>query len=176
MRQLTSYDALDFSEEDYDRLIAAKTASLMSAACEMGALVGVPAHRDALARYGHNLGMAFQIADDLLDYTGTEAVTGKPTGHDLRERKVTLPLVGALEQATPTEKAEIRTFFTLADPSDDDIAAVIGIVEERGGLAYARERAARYAELAAAALDEAADGPARGALRDAISYAVDRRR
>jgi octaprenyl-diphosphate synthase len=70
MRQLTSYDALDFSEDDYYRLIAAKTASLMSAACEMGALSGAPAYREPLARFGHNLGMAFQIADDLLDYTG----------------------------------------------------------------------------------------------------------
>ena len=86
MRQLTSYDALDFSEDDYYRLIAAKTASLMSAACEMGALAGAAASRESLARYGHNLGMAFQIADDLLDYTGVAAVTGKPTGHFLPDR------------------------------------------------------------------------------------------
>ncbi len=176
MRQLTSYDALDFSEEDYYRLIAAKTASLMAAACEMGGIVGAPARRQALARYGHNLGMAFQIADDLLDYTGNEAVTGKPTGHDLRERKVTLPLVGALERATPAEEREIRTFFTLADPGDDDIARVVGIVAERGGLAYAHARAVRYADLAHLALDEVPDGVSQEALRDAIAYAVDRRR
>ena len=103
MRQLTSYDALDFTEDDYYRLIAAKTASLMSASCEMGALAGTGEYRTQLAQYGHNLGMAFQIADDLLDYTGTEAATGKPTGHDLRERKVTLPLVGALAHAHAAE-------------------------------------------------------------------------
>ncbi len=120
--------------------------------------------------------MAFQIADDLLDYTGTEAVTGKPTGHDLRERKVTLPLVGALERTTAAEEKAIRSFFTLADPTDEDIAGVVGIVEERGGLGYARDRAARYAEAASAALDDVADGAARGALRDAIAYAMDRRR
>jgi octaprenyl-diphosphate synthase len=176
MRQLTSYDALDFSEDDYYRLIAAKTASLMSAACEMGALVGAPRHRDCLARYGHNLGMAFQIADDLLDYTGTEAVTGKPTGHDLRERKVTLPLVGALERATPAEEREIRAFFTLVDPDDEDIARVIGIVAERGGLSYAHARAVRYADLAHLALSEVPDGVPEAALGDAINYAVDRRR
>ncbi len=112
MRQLTSYDALDFTEDDYYRLIAAKTASLMSAACEMGAISGAPEHREALATYGHRLGMAFQIADDLLDYTGSEAVTGKPTGHDLRERKVTLPLVSALERVSRAEDREIRAFFT----------------------------------------------------------------
>jgi octaprenyl-diphosphate synthase len=176
MRQLTSYDALDFSEEDYYRLIAAKTASLIAAACEMGALVGAPSYRESLARYGHNLGMAFQIADDLLDYTGTEAVTGKPTGHDLRERKVTLPLVGALERATPAEEREIRAFFTLVDPDDDDIARVIGIVAERGGLTYAHARAARYADLAHLALQDLPEGVSRAALGDSIAYAVDRRR
>ncbi|MEQ1857931.1 MAG: polyprenyl synthetase family protein [Longimicrobiales bacterium] len=176
MRQLTSYDALEFSEEDYYRLIAAKTASLMAAACEMGGLVGAPDYRRPLSRYGHNLGMAFQIADDLLDYTGNEAVTGKPSGHDLRERKVTLPLIGALERATPPEEREIRAFFTLADPSDDDIARVVGIVAERGGLTYAHARAARYADLAHVALDEIPDGVSESALRHAIAYAVDRRR
>jgi octaprenyl-diphosphate synthase len=176
MRQLTSYDALDFSEDDYYRLIAAKTASLMGAACEMGALAGASVHRDPLARFGHNLGMAFQIADDLLDYTGVEAVTGKPTGHDLRERKVTLPLVAALPKAGPAEQSLIRSFFTLADPGDEDISAVVEIVEERGGLLYARERAAHYAELAYGALEEVPDGPTVAALRDAVAYAVDRRR
>jgi octaprenyl-diphosphate synthase len=176
MRQLTSYDALDFSEDDYYRLIAAKTASLMAAACEMGALAGAVGHREALARYGHSLGMAFQIADDLLDYTGVEAVTGKPTGHDLRERKVTLPLVAALERVTPAEEAAIRAFFTLVDPTDEDIARVVEVVEERGGLVYAGERAAHYADLAFAALEELPEGPAVTALRDAVVYAVDRRR
>jgi len=76
MRQLTSYDALDFSEEEYDSLIEAKTASLMAAACEMGAIAGGGRHREALRSFGRSLGMAFQIADDLLDYTGNEEVTG----------------------------------------------------------------------------------------------------
>lgn len=176
MRQLTSYDALDFSEDDYYRLIEAKTASLMSAACEMGALSGAPAYREPLARYGHNLGMAFQIADDLLDYTGSEEVTGKPTGHDLRERKVTLPLVGALPEASESEEREIRHFFTRVDPSDEEIARIVGIVVERGGLRYAQQRATQYADLARAALAELPDGPAVDALEASVSYAVDRRR
>ncbi len=176
MRQLTSYDALDFSEDDYYRLIAAKTASLMSAACEMGAIAGAPEHREALARYGHNLGMAFQIADDLLDYTGSEAVTGKPTGHDLRERKVTLPLVDVLGRVTPAEDAEIRSFFTRVDPSDEEIARIVEIVVSNGGLEYASGVAARYAEAAREALDEVPAGAPVDALRDAVSYAVDRRR
>lgn len=176
MRQLTSYDALDFTEDDYYRLIAAKTASLMSASCEMGAIAGAPEHREALARFGHNLGMAFQIADDLLDYTGTEAVTGKPTGHDLRERKVTLPLVEALGRAGPDEEREIRSFFTRVDPTDDEIARIVEIVVERGGLEYAGNAAAEYADRAREALAGIPDGPATRALADSVSYAVDRRR
>jgi octaprenyl-diphosphate synthase len=176
MRQLTSYDALDFTEEDYYRLIAAKTASLMSAACEMGALAGAAEHRDALARYGHNLGMGFQIADDLLDYTGTEEVTGKPSGHDLRERKVTLPLVGAMVHATESEQDVIRRFFTRVDPTDDEIGRIVEIVSERGGLEYARSRARDYADQAEEALVELPTSAATDALRDAVSYAVDRSR
>ena len=176
MRQLTSYDALDFSEEDYTQLISAKTASLMSAACEMGALVGVDAYRARLREYGRYLGMAFQIADDLLDYTGQEAVTGKPTGQDLRERKVTLPLVGALANASDAEEREIRAFFTQAEPEDHQIRRIVGIVEELGGLEYARGHADRYSELACASLSGLAEGPALDALQDAVAYAVDRRR
>ena len=176
MRQLTSFDALDFTERDYYRLIAAKTASLMSASCEMGSLSGGAAYREQLARFGHNLGMAFQIADDLLDYTGSEAVTGKPTGQDLREHKVTLPLVGALASATEAEEREIRTLFTCAAPSDDEIGQIIGIVTDRGGLEYARDRANDYADLARASLTGLPESPAVVALHDAVAYAVDRRR
>ena len=176
MRQLTSYDALDFTEDDYYRLIAAKTASLMSASCEMGAIAGAPEHRGALAQFGHALGMAFQIADDLLDYTGSEAVTGKPTGHDLRERKVTLPLVEALARADEAEIREIRSFFTRVDPTDDEIARIVEIVVERGGLEYASGVADGYATRAREALADLPDSPATSALADAVSYAVDRRR
>lgn len=174
MRQLTSYDALDFSEDDYFRLIAAKTASLMSAACEMGAIAAAPEHQESLARYGHALGMAFQIADDLLDYTGTEAVTGKPTGHDLRERKVTLPLIEALKRAPEAEVREIRAFFTRVDPSNNEIASIVDIVVSRGGLDHASGVAAQYADRAREALVQVPEGPATSSLMDAVSYAVDR--
>lgn len=177
MRQLTSYDALDFSEDDYTRLISAKTASLMKAACEMGALVGVPEFREPLGRFGHALGMAFQVADDLLDFTGTQAETGKPTGHDLRERKVTLPLVGALPNVESTEHDEIRAFFQGdEEPSDEAISRIMEIAERRGGLDYARTRAAEYAQAAEDALDELAPGPAVDALRSGVQYATQRRR
>ena len=174
MRQLTSYDALEFTESDYYRLIASKTASLMSAACEMGALAGVDEYRKPLARFGHHLGMAFQIADDLLDYTGTEAVTGKPSGQDLRERKVTLPLVGALRNVSEVESREIRDFFTLVEVADEEIDRVIEIVKDRGGLDYANERADLYAGRAWEALGSLPEDSAVEALRDAVVYAVGR--
>ena len=96
MRQLAAVESLSFSEEDYYQLIRAKTASLIAGACESGALCGAAEFREPLAQFGDRLGMAFQIADDILDYTEDESVTGKPGGLDLREHKVTLPLIAAL--------------------------------------------------------------------------------
>ncbi|NIP79257.1 MAG: hypothetical protein GWM90_08620, partial [Gemmatimonadetes bacterium] len=98
-------------EDDYYRLIRAKTASLMSAACELGAMVGDERHREPLTRFGHYIGMAFQIADDLLDYTATEEATGKPTGHDLREHKMTLPLIAAMDAMDAGARREVEQFF-----------------------------------------------------------------
>jgi octaprenyl-diphosphate synthase len=174
MRQLTSLDALAFSEQDYEELIRAKTASLLSAATEIGALAGAAEHREALARYGERLGMAFQVADDLLDYTADEAVTGKPCGLDLREHKVTLPLIHALRGLTGAPRAEVDALFDDAEPDDARIAHVIEIVADRGGLDYARERGLEYAREAEAALAELPDSAATAALRDAIAYALDR--
>jgi len=177
LRQLTSYDALDFSEQDYERLISCKTASLLAAACEIGALVGASQHRISFRRYGHGLGMAFQIADDLLDYTGSEEETGKPTGHDLRERKVTLPLVESLRRVGQGDRARIREFFTLLDPTDAQIEEIVAIVRNAGGLEYARERAQEFAAVAHSALDEIGEeGEAMEALRAAVTYAIERSR
>ncbi len=177
LRQLTSRDALDFSEADYDRLIACKTASLMGASAEIGALVGVRAHQTAFRRFGHALGMAFQIADDLLDYEGDEGITGKPVGHDLRERKVTLPLVEALRRVSREERESIRALFTRVDPSDEEIAEVVEIVRGAGGLEYAKVRAREWALEAEEALEGVGvQGDAMDALYAAIAYAVERSR
>jgi len=177
MRQLTAYDGLDFSEDDYYRLIAAKTASLMGAACDMGALVGVEEYRGTLRRFGDNLGMAFQVTDDILDYVGSEEETGKPAGQDLREKKVTLPLIGALKTASRLEEEEVRTFFTRdGEASDEDIFRVVGMVRELGGVDYAKRKATEFAEKAAEALRGLPGGAAVESLRDSINYVVDRNR
>jgi octaprenyl-diphosphate synthase len=176
MRQLASHDALDFGQDDYFRLIASKTASLMSAACELGAIVGDPELREPLAHFGHELGMAFQIADDLLDYTADEAVTGKPTGLDLREHKVTLPLIAVLPALSAAERDEVDALFRDPEPADARIAAVVRIVRGRGGLDYARGTALEYARRAEGALEGLPEGPALDALRTSIAYAIERRR
>jgi octaprenyl-diphosphate synthase len=176
MRQLVSHDALSFSENDYERLIDSKTASLMSAACEMGALSGAPAHREALARYGTELGRAFQVADDLLDYTADAADTGKPSGLDLREHKVTLPLIHALPRLSPAARAEVDAFFRDPEPTDEAIRALVELVAAHGGLAYAREKALQAAQRAHDALEGLPEGPVLEALHDSVVYAVDRRR
>lgn len=176
MRQLVSADALGFTEDDYDRLIRAKTASLMSAACEMGAMTGDERHRGALARYGHFIGMAFQIADDVLDYTASEEATGKPTGHDLREHKMTLPLIAAMRRMDDTELAEVEAFFADPEPSDDGIRRLIELSRERGGIDHARTRAEEFGARAAEALQDVPESDARDALLAAVSYVVERGR
>lgn len=176
LRALESADALELTEEEYDRLIAAKTASLMSAACELGALLGDETYREPLARFGRELGMAFQIADDLLDITETEAITGKPAGQDLREHKVTLPLIAALKQMDSKSRKEVEAFYADPEPSDEGIARVVHLVREFGGLDYARERAEEYGERAHAALREIPDSGSVESLRDAVSHAIGRRR
>ncbi|HUE77455.1 MAG TPA: polyprenyl synthetase family protein [Longimicrobiales bacterium] len=176
MRQLVSADALGFTEDDYDRLIRAKTASLMSAACEMGAMTGDERYRGALARYGHFIGMAFQIADDVLDYTASEEAAGKPTGHDLREHKMTLPLIAAMRAMDEAERAEVEAFFADPVPSDDGIRRLIELSDERGGIDHARARAEELGARAAEALQGVPESEARDALLAAVSYVVERRR
>src|SRR3954465_12276290 len=140
MRQLLAHDPLEFSEEEYDLLIRAKTASLVAGACEIGALQAAPGERAALRRFGEALGMAFQIVDDLLDYTEDASVTGKPFGSDLREHKVTIPLIAALPNMGESERRAGSRLLHSPEPKDDQIADVITAVARAGGLEYARDR------------------------------------
>jgi octaprenyl-diphosphate synthase len=175
MRQLTAVDALSFSEEDYDLLIKAKTASLLSAACEVGALCGAPGYREPLALYGERLGMAFQIADDLLDYTQSEEVTGKPAGLDLKEVKVTLPLIAALRTMSAAERRTVERLFAESTSSDELVGEVISIVADNGGLDFARARGERFAAEAEEALRGLPESPYKASLYGAIGYVMERR-
>jgi octaprenyl-diphosphate synthase len=176
MRQLMSHDPLAFTEAQYDLLIRSKTASLISGACEVGAIRGDPATRGSIRRFGDALGMIFQIVDDLLDYTEDETTTGKPSGLDLREHKVTLPLIAALPRMGESGRREVATLMMAEEPTEAQIARVVALVDDAGGLAYARERAQRFAQQADAELDSLSPSPAREALRTSITYALERRR
>ena len=175
MRQLSALDALQFSEEDYEFLIRAKTAALFSGACEVGALCGSARFRETLAEYGSHLGMAFQVADDLLDYTEASETLGKPAGLDLKEHKVTLPLIAALRTMPRSSRAEVDALFDSTEPDEAAIGRVMEIVREEGGLDYARERGEVYASRADDALGGLPESPARRSLQDTLTYVMDRR-
>lgn len=175
LRQLASYDALEFSEPDYWLLVQAKTAALLSASCEVGALCGAPRFRREMARYGNLLGMAFQIADDLLDYTETESTTGKPGGTDLREHKVTLPLIASLPGMSRAQRLRVETLFAAPVPTEEQIADVVAIVHECGGIDVARRKGEEFADEAESVVVNVPASEARSALIDALGYVMDRR-
>jgi len=175
MRQLLAHDPLEFSEGEYNLLIRAKTASLVAGSCEIGALQASPAERESLRGFGEALGMAFQIVDDLLDYTEDASVTGKPFGSDLREHKVTLPLIAALPNMGEPERRAVSHLLHSPEPGDALIAEVIQAVSHAGGLEYARERALQLAQQADTELDLLQPSAAREALRASITYVIDRR-
>ncbi len=176
MRQLLAHDPLRFNEEDYDLLIRSKTASLMSGACEVGALGAPGPEREAMSRFGYHLGMAFQVVDDLLDFTADAEDTGKPSGLDLREHKVTLPLIHALPLMTAAQRRTVDDLMASAEPSEGAIHAVIAAVTACGGLDYARRRAQAFIEAAEADLAILEPSLARETLRASLGYVLDRRR
>ena len=174
MRQLAVTEPLQFTEAEYYDLIRSKTASLMRTACELGALSGARSHCEALGDFGENLGMAFQITDDLLDYREVKETTGKPSGLDLREHKVTLPLIHALREMSPASRKEVERLFEKETVTDDEIAAVVQIVADSGGFEYARQRGEEFAERAHEALADLPDTVARRSLSASISYVMER--
>lgn len=174
MRQLVLHDGLDFTREDYDRLCECKTASLLATACELGAFAGAPRHREALRAFGYHLGMAFQIIDDLLDYASPSAVTGKPSGQDLQEHKVTLPLILALPKMDDGERTAVEALFDEAEPGPEAVGEVIASVARHGGLDEAREEARAQADRARDHLRGLPSGEGLEGLRLAVDYVVER--
>ena len=151
--QMRHADNLAMTEEGYLAVIKRKTAGLIRAACAVGALhgQGSPEQVAALALYGEKIGLAFQIADDLLDYLGKEEQTGKATGNDFAEGKMTLPLIHALRHAAPQDRELLRR--SLADTQQSGaFAAVRSILAANGSFAYCRSRAEEEMEAGLAAL------------------------
>ena len=171
---------LDFGmrEEDYNRLILEKTAVLISAACEVGAHLtwGEGRERQLLADFGTNLGMAFQIMDDILDIEGDPADMGKATGSDFQDGKITLPLIYALAKAPNPQQEAIKKQLVACENDESALRRVLEFTHEFGGVAYARNRARGYADRALELLDAFEDNPVRATLHDSVEYVLDRRR
>lgn len=163
---------------DYDtylRMIADKTGALISATCELGALTaGADSERQtAMAAFGEQLGIAFQIRDDILDYTGDSTLFGKPVGNDLKEGKMTLPLLHLLRQASPVRRTAIRGL--LATRNRRARRAVVRMVRQEGGIEAAECEAANYMTRALEQLQQFPEGQQRVALSDLAGYLLTRK-
>ncbi|HEX8178268.1 MAG TPA: polyprenyl synthetase family protein [Pyrinomonadaceae bacterium] len=173
--QLTTLGRADLSEEQYFDILLRKTAYLFSACCEIGAMIGGgdETAQQALRDYGLNLGAAFQLIDDLLDFTATHDALGKPAGVDLLEGKLTLPLIYLLA-ADPAQRAAVQSVMRAGSYEATSRAALISAAEQTGALARARTRARAFAETARHALDRLPDSPYRDALRAIPTYILER--
>ena len=164
----------DTQAEQYQEIIRRKTAALFAAACcGAGLLHQSPADQiDGLYHYGMNLGIAFQLADDLLDYAGDPSQTGKNVGDDLREGKITLPLLHAMEAGTPAQRDRVAEVLRQKD--GDAFAEIIEIVRHTGGIEATRAAATHHQNLAQAALAPLPASDALNALNQMAEKAVDR--
>lgn len=162
------------SRDEYYQKIERKTASLLRTASETGAILsGAPEDEiDALRGYGYNLGMAFQIVDDVLDFVGDEADLGKPVGSDLRQGTITLPAIRLLEEDPNNEV--IRRVFDDGDVTDEGIHRAVRAVNESGAIPFSLQEARRFARAAVGHLTNFPDTPGRRALESLAEYVVER--
>lgn len=172
--QLMNCGDPEVTEARYLRVIELKTARLFQAAARLGAIAADQDERmqARMSRYGHELGMAFQIEDDLLDYRASPDESGKNLGTDLAEGKPTLPLIHALRNGTPAQKALIQD--ALREGRVDKLADVLAAVESTGGISYSAALAARHVDAAIAALADLPGSPFKDALIGIARFAVQR--
>jgi octaprenyl-diphosphate synthase len=174
--QLAASKNVSTTEEDYLAVIVAKTAALFSAAAEIGAVItGRSAHEQAALRlYGTNIGLAFQLIDDALDYSGEAASLGKRVGDDFREGKITLPVVLSYRRGTSEERAFWRRTLQDGVIQDDDLANAIAIMHRHNAIEETIQRACHYGKEAREALLIFPKSEARSALLDAIDFSISR--
>lgn len=174
--QLAKTGDLTTTEADYTEVIRAKTAVLFKAACEVGAMSGGAdaAGRAALGQYGLELGNAFQLVDDALDYDGQSAALGKNVGDDLREGKMTLPVILALAEGSEAERAIIAGALGKVDASDLEVSQVVAIFNQHNTLARTLDKAVRHAEAAVKALDGLPDSDMKTLLGEVVMHSVSR--
>jgi octaprenyl-diphosphate synthase len=174
--QLTTAGNLDTTFEEYEKVIKSKTAALFAAACEIGPVIageGVEA-AEAMCGFGINLGIAFQIADDILDYSSSREKIGKTVGDDFREGKMTAPLILAVSKADPKERDFWKRTMVDLDQTEDDLARAQEILTRHGCYQSGMAIAGRYAEQALQNLEQAPAGELREALSAVARFTVDR--
>ena len=176
VNQLTAQRQIGLGEDRYLDIIAAKTAVLFSAACKIAAVV---AERDeavekALDTYGRNLGIAFQLVDDAIDYASDATTMGKGVGDDFRDGKMTLPVILAYSRGTDADRAFWKDAMEGRRTSDEDLAQATRLLRETGAIDDALERARHYGQRAIDALGPFAAGAAKTALVEAVEFAVAR--
>lgn len=174
MLQILKTDQLEISEEEYYSFIRDKTASLIAASCEIGARLG-GVDPESLATFGMNLGLAFQIVDDLLDFTGTEGDLGKPVGNDFRVGKVTLPVISALRNAPREQREVARGLLRSRESLNGRWGEVLAFIDRYGGIEYTVRRAAHHGEEARKALARFGRTAEREALELAVDFVINRR-
>ncbi|MBL8830864.1 MAG: polyprenyl synthetase family protein [Rhodospirillales bacterium] len=174
--QLTTANDTETSEQAYLEVIRAKTAALFAAACRVGAAVAErpKAEEDALETYGLNLGIAFQLVDDVLDYAATADEMGKNVGDDFRDGKITLPIVLSFLRGDEGERAFWRRTLEELDQKDADLPHAIELMRKHRALDDTIERARHYGRIARDALGIFPDGPEKRALVDLVDFAIER--
>jgi len=165
-------------EEDYTFVVVHKTAVLISAACQIGGILGeaTPEQIQAFADFGLNVGVAFQLMDDMLDYVAEEQVLGKTIGQDLNEGKVTLPLIHALRTCSADQRERLVGMIQEPDRSEEDLAFVLETVRTCGGIDYTRKRAQFYVDQAKSALQVFPPSPEKEALGVIADYTIQRKK
>jgi len=177
IHQLNRKGELDLNESEYMDIIRCKTAVLFQGACRISALLaGASEEKEMrLAEYGYHLGMAFQMVDDLLDYSDSTAVLGKSVGADLKEGKLTLPVIVALRQAERDDREKMEKIIRDENFSAQAFEALKGLLRQYRGIAYTEKLAAENIERARAALDSFDPSETRDILLDIADYAVSRK-
>ncbi len=174
--QIQKTRKLDIDEETYFKVISDKTASLLETCCHIGALSGTnnKEYHEAMRKFGLNMGMAFQIRDDILDYEGSTAMIGKPVGGDIKEKKITLPLIYSLDQVSDGQASAIRKIIKNGRKKEN-VKQVIEFVREHKGINYAIETARGYTDKAREALKVLPDSQSKLALEALVDFVIERK-
>ncbi len=174
--QIQKTRKLDIDEETYFKIIADKTASLIETCCTIGALSATDDRNmiGAMKEFGHCVGMSFQIRDDILDYDGKYSLTGKPVGGDIKEKKITLPLIYSLNKVTDVEASRVKKIIKNGKRKDN-IAEVIEFVKANKGTEYALTTAQTYSDKAKDSLKQLPDSPSKIALEALIDFVIQRK-